>query len=446
MTDGHKGTTARRRTRRAPGASERGASLVFLGVSLVALLAVMALAIDLGMLYVGRSEAQRAADAAALAGAYRFSQSSCTSPGGDCSADTYTKDAARQQAQHVADTNYVLSQQVNVASSDVKFTFPQVTEPQVTVTVRRNNIPLIFARVFGKRLGDVSAVATAEATQAGGVGCVVPFIMADCNPQPDSVNNTKTWENPACPTSPITGKPAYYFVNPLTGNVDSEVVGHSLLLHTTTSNGGTPVPSQWYLAGLSGGSAGSPSGSLLRSNIEHCSANGISCGSNDVSVPTIPGNKLGPVVQGVNTLIGASGNGPGNGQDILVSVASDGTPSIMPGTGTNPQISNGPDASMVTIPVFSGVNNNPNTTALSPGNQNTVTVVGFAQVFINYVAGPGTYQKLPAPCDNVAGGPFSGSPVCVTVLKVTSCGTGGNGNNVNSASSPVPVQLIQGPG
>ena len=52
--------------------NERGATLVFLAVSLGALFGFMALAIDLGMMYVAHEDAQRAADAGALAGASAF--------------------------------------------------------------------------------------------------------------------------------------------------------------------------------------------------------------------------------------------------------------------------------------------------------------------------------------------------------------------------------------
>ena len=48
---------------------ERGITLIFVVVAIFALLGVAALAIDLVTLYVSKAEAQRVADAAALAGA-----------------------------------------------------------------------------------------------------------------------------------------------------------------------------------------------------------------------------------------------------------------------------------------------------------------------------------------------------------------------------------------
>ncbi len=58
---------------------ERGATLIYVALSLFVLMGMGALAIDLVTLYAARSEAQRAADAAALAGAKQFIDSGFTS-------------------------------------------------------------------------------------------------------------------------------------------------------------------------------------------------------------------------------------------------------------------------------------------------------------------------------------------------------------------------------
>src|SRR5712692_10818918 len=62
--------------RRRP--AERGQTIVLVAVALVSLLGMAALAIDVVTLYVARSEMQRAADAAALAGAKAFVDSGVT--------------------------------------------------------------------------------------------------------------------------------------------------------------------------------------------------------------------------------------------------------------------------------------------------------------------------------------------------------------------------------
>jgi Flp pilus assembly protein TadG len=416
--------------------AQRGVTLITLGLSLVFLIGILGLAVDLGMLYVGRSEAQRAADAAALAGAYQFSQSACTEPGGDCSADTGAQTAATAQADAAAESNYVLTKQVQGSEVTVKFTYPVPNEPQVTVNLYRGNIPLLFAKIFGQTIASVTASATAEATQANTVGCVVPFLIADCQTVDGSMA-----QYDACPYIPNTTTYASYFIDPTSGVVDSKMVGQQILLHTATSNGSV-IPSQWYLAGISGTGTGTPSSSLLRTNIEYCSQDAVTCGANGIAVPAIPGNRIGPVNQGIDTLIGATGEGPNNNQDVLAGFSSDGTPIIDSASGV--QVSQ--SASVVTVPVYSdlvasGSPLSPPTTTLSPGNVNTVYVVGFAELFINYVSPPGNQASLPAPC-NTFQGPFNDGPVCATVLKVTGC----NGAPVGGNATPVPVRLIQGPG
>ncbi len=51
---------------------ERGVGLPLMGVALAAALGILAVTVDLGRLYMVKSELQRAADAAALAGAHRL--------------------------------------------------------------------------------------------------------------------------------------------------------------------------------------------------------------------------------------------------------------------------------------------------------------------------------------------------------------------------------------
>jgi len=57
---------------RAIWRNETGAATALVAVSLTALISMMALGIDIGMLFNAKSEAQRAADSAALAGASAF--------------------------------------------------------------------------------------------------------------------------------------------------------------------------------------------------------------------------------------------------------------------------------------------------------------------------------------------------------------------------------------
>src|SRR5256885_12073740 len=96
---------------------ERGSTLLLAAFALLILLAMGALAIDVATLYVARTEAQRAADAAALAGANAFATSGCTNAG---TCDTF-QSQARTQAKAVGDSNDVFGQAANIADADVTF-------------------------------------------------------------------------------------------------------------------------------------------------------------------------------------------------------------------------------------------------------------------------------------------------------------------------------------
>src|SRR5439155_3356010 len=62
------------------GAPERGAILIQVAISILALTAFAAFVVDYGVLWVARSQAQNAADAGALAGAISLSYDDTTYP------------------------------------------------------------------------------------------------------------------------------------------------------------------------------------------------------------------------------------------------------------------------------------------------------------------------------------------------------------------------------
>jgi hypothetical protein len=147
-------------------ANRRGATLVFVAITLTTMLAAMALAIDLGMLLTARSEAQRAADAAALAGAQEFMK-------------RRPREAvpfARHFAYDFAQLNSI--RKVRIDSSEVQVEiFPDRRVVQVTVT--RQGLPTWFARIFGVDEVPVAALAAAEAAEASSVKCLKPFAIPD---------------------------------------------------------------------------------------------------------------------------------------------------------------------------------------------------------------------------------------------------------------------------
>ncbi len=202
---------------------ERGATLIMVALSLAVLLGISALAIDLAAFYVARNEAQRAADAAALAGAKVFVETSCISLG-TCSNSTF-QGQATQRAETVGAQNTVFGQAANIQNSDVTFPPAPPQNPLITVTVQRttargNAVPTFFARIFGKRTVDISAVATAEAYNPSGTsnpptyctGCIRPWFVPNCDPNSASPANSN-----CAPASNGNNTPAY-FVDPTNRN------------------------------------------------------------------------------------------------------------------------------------------------------------------------------------------------------------------------------------
>src|SRR5712692_747842 len=171
--------------------TERGMTLFMVAAGLVVLLGMAALAIDLASLYVGRNEAQRAADAGALAGAKAFVDTGFTS---GLVTQAAVRSIATQRAIAAGGQNTVGGQAAQIQSGDVTFNFSKPENPRVTVLVQRasargNAMPVFFAKIFGVLSSDVSAQATAEAYNPSGGGptvctqCLKPVVLPNCDPQ-----------------------------------------------------------------------------------------------------------------------------------------------------------------------------------------------------------------------------------------------------------------------
>ena len=148
--------------------STRGVSLVLVAISMAAVMGMAALAIDLGMLLKVRAEAQRAADASALAGASAFLS--------NFSAAVAT-DSANVRANRVAGANYMAGANIDPASEVTVTVIPD--SAKVRVKVRRASVGTWFAQVFGVGSVPVGAKAAAQAVSAGGALCVKPISLPD---------------------------------------------------------------------------------------------------------------------------------------------------------------------------------------------------------------------------------------------------------------------------
>jgi Flp pilus assembly protein TadG len=184
---------------RRPGAfrpQERGLALAFVAVSMVALLGVAALAVDLSMLMDARAEAQRAADATALAGADAFR---------DFPGRPEATDSARSYAVRIAARNTVYGKGIDTSGASApvvkSFGWGTVTtvnyneltiqtirgaapgagdSNRVRVWVKPAEIPTFFARMFSMGHRGVEAMATAHASpEAPTTNCLKPFLLPD---------------------------------------------------------------------------------------------------------------------------------------------------------------------------------------------------------------------------------------------------------------------------
>lgn len=159
--------------------NERGATLAMVALMIFLFLGLGALTIDYGMIKTAKAEAQRAADASALAGASVFLDASLQD------------DASRTvEAEHRA-RDYVNQQLIrHVAADSTTPDFEVATDlvdRTVTTTVTKPDIGLWFARVFGVSNMGVVATATAQAQEVGAVNtCLMPVAL------PDIWNNTPT--------------------------------------------------------------------------------------------------------------------------------------------------------------------------------------------------------------------------------------------------------------
>jgi hypothetical protein len=172
--------------------SRRGGTLVIVAVSMVAMMSAMALAIDLGMLYKNRSDAQRVADAASLAGAADYLEP--VSSVGQARDNAVEYILKNQVGNEVVDP--VSDSGSHMEGADLVFESREATVRvmptvyKVRVEVRRAENETWFARMFGKDVMPVRAQAVAEAVNTGTARCVKPFAMPDM------------WDDPTADVSP----------------------------------------------------------------------------------------------------------------------------------------------------------------------------------------------------------------------------------------------------
>jgi Putative Flp pilus-assembly TadE/G-like len=172
--------------------------MVLVAVALVGIMASMAMAIDLGMLYKNRSDAQRVADAASLAGAAEYLE--------PVPQITEARDNAVEYILKNKVGNDVVDPVTDSAShmegADLVFESREATirvmptVQKVRVQVRRAENDTWFARLFGKNAMPVRAQAAAEAVNTGTARCLKPFALPDIwdDPSADTVVANRVWD------------------------------------------------------------------------------------------------------------------------------------------------------------------------------------------------------------------------------------------------------------
>jgi len=268
---------------------DRGAIGVMLALAMSVLLGSAALAIDLGHLMKVRTESQRVADLAALAGASGFVDA--IGP-----ALTSTIDL---RAKTYALLNTVDKSNVVLASADIQIDIPN-ERVQVTVhhtQARGNPIPTIFARVLGINQVDVVTTAVAEAFPAAGARCILPFMLPDRYLEGGA---------PSDPNHYDLAPPDYYepfdpSMNPpsptATGYTENDKGLQLIIKPSQGNNPDKPNPSWYYPIALY-----STGGAAYRDAISGCADPEMIFLIGDL-VPVEPGAMVGPTKQGVDALV-----------------------------------------------------------------------------------------------------------------------------------------------
>jgi Flp pilus assembly protein TadG len=468
---------------------ERGVTIALVAVAIVSMIAMAGLSIDVGTLYQASAEAQRVADAAALAAAQTISASGITgagTPGTDttswaqiCGGAT---SIATETAVAVAQQNVVGGIAVPTGSITVNYSVGNPASgpsadcstlgngfgvnPVVTVKVTQSGLPTYFSRIWGRTGNTVGATASAEVFNPSGSnayasGAEVVPVQPRCV-KPLMVPNFDPLNPNAC--TPATCQP---FVSVSNGAITNQgiladgagVIGETFwLMPDCRHNGATctlrstppqpnlqpggnpripPTPNLDYLPGqASYASAAVPAcasgGNNYAQAIAGCDqSTAYQCGvqlSNTVDMSENPAE--GDTTDGAQCLIHQATTNNDTlaalGQDTLqpqFTIPPNYPFQIQAGTSNPLTAVQGSlvssSTSIASLPIYDSAA----VTNFPTGNTTAVTVIGFLQVFINYVDGNGNMN--------------------VTVVNVAGCGNGTNPvSNPVFGTSPVPIRLI----
>ena len=392
--------------------NEQGYTIFVIASTIVVFLGFTALSIDVGMLYGARASAQRAADAAALAGAFVF----VTRADLDETTTPKQSDVIKENAIKTAAQNKMLGASVSIGTGDV---FVDTANHSVTVNVNQSQ-PTVFSRILGENSVNIHATAIAEAVvTANATGCLKPIFI------PNTalfVGNGSTTQCDACTASPK---------QVLIDNVGGTLVvtdwaktqirtGNNQFLLKPQNPQSSLRPGDFMLIDIPGHNPGD-----LNDDIQNCLDTTSAC-ADIYSILT--GDHVGPTKNAIKALIGCPNpdvyNGPGQYQ------RPDGT------VGSTSR-------ALVTCPVWDVCNatigGQPFCPAASvPGGTNvSLQIVGFAVVFVQ-----GLQSGNSGTID------CNGNDVVARLINVSACGGTGGTPAINPAETGpfgTPIRLVRAP-
>lgn len=289
---------------------ERGAALMIAAGSMVALVSAVALAVDVGMLTVARTESQQVADGAALAGA------------GALILAPDNVEFARAEAIAFSARNQIRGAQAVVLPGDVNV---DVNLDRVTVTVvrtqaRGNPLGTFFARIFGVNSVNVVTDATAQASPAGGINCLLPVALPDRWLEGPPAGNDPNDFDPEdgdtyVPWMNTSTDPVSYNDN-FTG-YSADDIGDQIVIKSNTAGGG--LNPSWYYPWRPPNQQGAND---YRTNVWSCVDPSIEYPVG-IEVDAEPGNMSGPTMQGFRDLIDQDPTAVWNSQMGCVTDAAD---------------------------------------------------------------------------------------------------------------------------
>jgi Flp pilus assembly protein TadG len=402
-------------------ASQRGAILIQVAVAMIVLIAFTSFVADYGLLWVGRRQAQNAADAGALAGAVAIAFDND---------DRSAAGPAKTAAYNFAIANLVAGETPNVIdpttgdATDIRFyseepsAFPSECSDNNCIRVdvyrnqeRGNPLPVWFSQLVGVVDQGVRATAIARVSIANASECVKPWAIPD--KWEDWDDNEGVVENPPQewtaddeyhkkveqgPNSGTPLAPPDYYRKQGTNGPNDTGTGF-----TITTDYGRAVTLKF----AQGGDAIAPGnflpvvlpntaedcdvgGSCYETNIATC--NGVSVGVGDMLV-TEPGAKVGPTAHGMQDLIDLDLDAEWDpiNEEVINSCAQDPTPCA----SISPRI--------VAVPVY---HTDDWYEADNGGRTNVVEVVNILGFFLDHMVGNnvvGYFVKMPGLFDDGKG-------------------------------------------